>query len=348
MKKRISRTGHSLLLTLVVLAGCGGSDDRSQIAYGVVRDEVPTRIIVVDDDGKNARRVTGAKRGESPVLPTWSPDGQRIAFVRFRAAGGPGSLQVFVVNADGSGERQVGEGTLPQWTSDGRSLVVERPSAPPKAATIHVLSVDGEGERQLTTGSAPTLSHRGNEVAFVRYTFRRRANEWVIAGSSLHTISLDGTGLRRLARAEGQQIRFVQPSWLPDDSAVAVLERRGGLGGPLLTISPNGRRRQIVPSVGETYDWSREGDQVAYTRDGMLFIVRPDGTEVASYGESNAIDIGWSPDGQKVAFSTQEGMETGQFVGLYVIDVDEDTRGRIALADGFVMYFDWRPEEPED
>jgi Tol biopolymer transport system component len=345
MKKRRSRIGHSLLLALAALAGCGGSEEHSEIAYGVVRDEVPTRIIVVDDDGKNARRVTGAQRGENPVLPMWSPDGQRIAFVRFRASGGPGSLQVFVVNADGSGERRVGEGTLPQWTSDGRSLVVERPSAPPKAATIHVLSVDGQGERQLTTGSAPALSHRGTEVAFVRYTFRRRANEWVIAGSSLHTISLDGTGVRRLARTEGQDVRFVQPSWLPDDSAVAVIERRGGLGGPLLTVSPNGRRRQIVPSVGETYDWSPEGDQVAYTRGGRLFIVRPDGTEVAEYGRSNAIDIGWSTDGRKVAFSTQEGMETGQFVGLYVIDVDEDTRRRIALADGYVMYFDWRPEE---
>jgi Tol biopolymer transport system component len=347
MGKRMSPIRHSLLLTLVVLAGCGGSEERSEIAYGVVREEVPTRIVVVEDDGTDAYRVTGAKRGESPVLPVWSPDGNRLAFVRFRASGGPGSLQVYVVNADGSGERLVGEGTQPRWTNDGRSLVVERPVAPPKASTIHVLSVDGKQQRLLTIGSGAAISHDGSRVAFVRDTYRRRANQFVVAASSLNTIPLDGTGLRRLARTTRADTRFVQPSWLPDDSRVAVIERRGGLSGPLVTVSAGGQRRVVVPSVGETYDWSPKGDLVAYTRDGSLFIVRPDGTEVEAFGESNAIDIEWSPDGTKIAFSMMEAIENAQYVGLYLIDLDKDERRRFALADGFVAYLDWRPEQPD-
>ena len=351
MGKRTSRIRHSLLLALVALAGCnapwGGSEERSQIAYGVVRDEVPTRIVVVEDDGTDSQRVTGAKRGESPVLPVWSPDGKRLAFVRFRAAGGPGSLQVYVVNTDGSGERLVGEGTQPRWTNDGRSLVVERPVAPPKASTIHVLSVDGKGQRLLATGSGAAISHDGSRVAFVRDSYRRRANQFVVAASSLNTIGLDGTGLRRLARTTRADTRFVQPSWLPGDSAVAAIERRGGLGGPLVTVSPSGRRRVIVRNVGETYDWSSKGDLIAYTRGGILYIVRPDGTEVEAYGESNAIDIEWSPDGKKIAFSMMEAIENAQYVGLYLIDLDKRERRRFALADGFVAYLDWRPEEPD-
>jgi TolB protein len=347
MRERRGHIGHSLILACALLAGCmGEEEERWEIAYGSVRDEAPTRIVVVEDDGTDASRVTGARFRANPVLPTWSPDGRRLAFVRFRLAGGPTTLETSVVNADGSGERPLAEGTLPKWTNDGRFLLVERPRRPPQSSTIHVLSVDRAGERRLTIGSAPAVSHRGSRVAFVRHTYRRRADgEYVVATSSLYTISLDGTGLRRLAHTKRPDTRFTQPEWLPDDSAVAMIERRGGLGGPLVTVSP-GRRRVVVPTVGETYDWSPRGDLVAYTHDGILFIIRPDGTEVTSFGQSNAIDIEWSPDGRRVAYSIQEMLEAGQFVGLYVVEFDEEEgkRRRFALADGYAAYLDWRPK----
>jgi Tol biopolymer transport system component len=240
---------------------------------------------------------------------------------------------------------------LPQWSSDGRFLVVEQPrGAPPKVSTINVLPVDGGRQRLLTTGSEPAISFRGSRVAFVRHTYRRAGDKFVVATSSLYTIGLDGTDLRRLARINGPG-RFTQPSFLPDDSAVAVIERRGGLGGPLVTHSRDRGRRVIVPNVGETYDWSPIGDLVAYTRDGILYVVRPDGTEVDALGQSNAIDIEWSPDGKKVAFSVQEILETDvAFVGLYVIEFDENEgkRRRFVVAEGFAAYLDWAPLPPEE
>jgi Tol biopolymer transport system component len=349
MGKRMTRISHSLLLALALLAGCGGEQKRSELAYSVVREEVPTRIVVVEDDGTDARRVTGARFRANPVLPAWSPDGQRIAFVRFTQTGGPKALQTYVVRADGSGERQLGQGTLPVWTSDGRFVVVERPQTPPQPSTIHVFSSDGRSQRRLTVGSAPAAAHRGSRIAFVRYTYGRRRPD-VVTSSSLYTISLDGTGLRLLARTKGREIRWVQPKWLPDDSAVTVAQRTGRVtgSGPLLTFSMNGRRRVIVPKVGETYDWSPNADLLAYTLGDLLSIVRPDGTEVDSFGQSNAIDIEWSPDGTMVAFSIPEVLQTGQFVGLYIIEVDEGKRRRFVITDGSVAFFDWRPEPPSD
>ena len=351
MGKRISRIRHSLVLAILLLAGCMGEEEHWEVAYSAIREEVPTRIVVVQDDGKKSRRVSGARFRANPVLPTWSPDGGRIAFVRANPAGGPGAFETYVVNADGSGERRLGKGTLPVWTRDGRSVIVERFGDPSQSSTIHVMAADGSGSRRLAIGAAPTVSHDGARVAFVRYTLRRRPNGdcCMTTSSSLYTISLDGTGLRRIARTSQPDIRWVQPSWLPDDSAVAVLQRRPGaaLGGPLLTFTPSGRRRQIVPRVGETYDWSPKGDLVAYSEGEILFIIRPDGTEIDSYGQSSAIDIEWSPDGTMVGYSIQEVLQTGQFVGLYVIEVEEQVRRRFVIADGFAAYLDWRPK-PQD
>ena len=351
MKKRTRLATHSLLLALSVgLTGCmGGEEERMQLAYGVVRDEVPTRIVVVEDDGTDSERVTGARRGHNPILPRWSPDGQKIAFVRYNPAGGPGAVQTYLVNADGSGERRLGEGTQPRWTGDGRFVIVERPRIAPQNSTLHVLPLAGGAARRLTIGSNPAISNDGTRVAFVRHTFRKiSAREYEETSSALYTIRVDGTGLRRIAQIKRPGGRMTQPQWLPGDRGIAVIERPTGLGGPLVTYV-QGKRRVVVPEVGETFDWSPVGDLVAYTEGGLIFIVRPDGTEVDSYGQSNAIDIGWSPDGKKVAFSVQEVLQTEvEFIGVYTIDVEKQERRRIVFTDGIASYFDWRPLPAED
>jgi Tol biopolymer transport system component len=351
MRKRLTRIRHSLVLGVVVLAGCmGGGEEPLEVAYSAIRDEVPTRITVVQDDGKKARRVSGARFRANPVLPAWSPDGQRIAFVRTDPAGGPGAFETYVVNADGSGERLLGEGTLPVWTNDGQSVVVERLRQIGQNSTIQVYSADGRNKRTLTTGSAPSVSPRGSRVAFVRFTYRRRPNgDFIPTSSSLYTIALDGTGLRLLGRTTVRNIRWVQPKWLPDGSAVSVVQRIGAVAGsgPLLTFSTNGRRRVVVPRVGETYDWSPQGDRVAYTLGDNLTIARRDGTELETHGSSSAIDIDWSPDGKKVAFSIPEALQTGQYVGLYVIELEAQERRRFVITDGFAAYLDWRPKTEE-
>jgi len=77
-------------------------------------------IFSMSADGTDVTQVTS---GHFDRQPTWSPDGQRIAFVRENLDGGS---DIFIVNADGSGAKQLTTGSIrpadPTWSPDGRTI----------------------------------------------------------------------------------------------------------------------------------------------------------------------------------------------------------------------------------
>jgi TolB protein len=60
-------------------------------------------LCVINADGSHLTRLTNNAVAE--LTPTWSPDGSQIVF--HRRVAGPGSFQLFVMNSDGTGERQL-------------------------------------------------------------------------------------------------------------------------------------------------------------------------------------------------------------------------------------------------
>ena len=95
--------------------------------------------------------------------PAWSPDGRAIAFDR-RIGRRPGDLgvnaslfEIYVMNADGSGQRRLARGTRPLWSPDGRKIAFSRPvdNGPGFPFTrdnwdIFVMNPDGSEQRNLT------------------------------------------------------------------------------------------------------------------------------------------------------------------------------------------------------
>ena len=70
-------------------------------------------------DGSEQTRLTEISEPEWITDPHWSPEGQRIAFASIRE----GNWDIYVVNADGSGERRLTTDSAdyesPQWSPTG-------------------------------------------------------------------------------------------------------------------------------------------------------------------------------------------------------------------------------------
>jgi Tol biopolymer transport system component len=84
------------------------SPDGKRIAFVSDRDG-DEEIEVMNADGTGRMQLT-----HNDIIdwhPTWSPDGESIAFVRFAPQDDPDNNLILVMNADGSGERKLAEGS---------------------------------------------------------------------------------------------------------------------------------------------------------------------------------------------------------------------------------------------
>ena len=98
---------------------------------------------------------------------SWSPNGKRVAFEADPV--GDGNLEVFVMNADGTGLRQLtdspGRDFWPDWFPNGHQIAFtsDRTGAP----NIYVMNADGSDQRALTDESVaasmePDVSSNSN------------------------------------------------------------------------------------------------------------------------------------------------------------------------------------------
>ena len=110
-----------------------------------------TWSVVVHDVKSGVRRTLVEKRTPL-VLPTYSPDGRRIALAGKNSRG---DTHLFVMNADGSNLTPVTDGAgelniMPRWGSDGETLYFYQ--VRPRQ-TFRSISVSGSGSREIAPWS---------------------------------------------------------------------------------------------------------------------------------------------------------------------------------------------------
>jgi TolB protein len=226
------------------------------------------------------------------VRARWSPDGRRLAFVRWGAV----SPELYVVRPGGGRPRLLAQTAWFTWSPDSKKIAYSQDTGTDTA--IFILRAAGGHPTLVTSRGGQFLSWSpdGRKLAFVR------DNE------SLYVINAVGTKPRQLAR--GLKVIQGYVSWSPDGARLAfypccnkgfaIVDADGshlrtlvGRGILLPSWSPDGRR---IALSGELTTGS--GADLKGT-----FLIRPDGTGFRriSFLGDNPFTAAWSPDSRKLA-----------------------------------------------
>ena len=173
-------------------------------------------IFVMNADGSGQTQLThNGIPDVGNANPTWSPDGQRIAFTHT-------AHEIYVVNADGSGEMRLTQTAElqrdPDWSPDGRQIAFEGFAG--NASQVYVMNADGSAPRQLTNTSGgnrePTWSPHGRQIAF---TSDRDGN------TEIYVMNADGSSQNRVTDNPATD---ASPTWSPDGRQIAFTSNRDG------------------------------------------------------------------------------------------------------------------------
>jgi TolB protein len=268
----------------------------TRVAYVSVLGHVPNKsyqLLVADADGMNPRVVM--QSNEPLMSPSWSPDGQSLAYVSFE-----GRLPTVYVQELRTGERRrvsarAGVNQAPAWSPDGKKLALTL-STRDGNLDIYTLDLGSQALTRITDDpgidTEPQWSNDGRSLYFTS----DRAG-----GPQIYRVGIQpGDKPRRLTFQNAYNAR---PRLSPDESQLAFVTQEEG-AYRIATMDLRGRGDVQVLTRGHfdvSPSYAPNGAEIIYaSRDrgrGVLALVSADGRVqerlVSSEGEVQ--EPAWSP-----------------------------------------------------
>jgi hypothetical protein len=205
------------------------------------------------------------------AFPQWSPDGQRIAFLR---TSGEGDAMYSVAAAGGNEQKIVdvrafpgagGPALSPDW-----SKVAFWYSGP-----LRVENVDGSDPHDVAS-------------RFSSFEWAPDSRRLVFVDAGIFVVNADGTGSTSLGPGDS-------PAWSPDGRQLAFV----GPGGLVSVMNSDGTERRIVYSAAVARDpsWSPDGNRLAFLVGESLTVMNVDGSQLRTLPGAFFGSPQWSHDG---------------------------------------------------
>jgi len=282
-------------------------DPEADPAVDAQRAWLAAEIYLMDGDGSNVRRVT--ENAYSDGFPALSPDGTRIVFDsnRLRAEGEPfNTSDLFVMNADGTGQTSLVRGSSATWSPDGKRIafhasasgtskpINQLPGAATTDSDIFVMNIadflkNRARPKNITNNPAaidddPDWSPKGQKIIFTRHAVTDNTDNHVTA----EIYVIDAEGKNKPTRLTNNTEEERAPSWSPDGKRIVFSCRRGGPDFEICVMNADGTGQvQLTDNtIGDlTPSWSPDGKKIVFHRriggrgQFQLILINADGTD---------------------------------------------------------------------
>jgi len=295
-----------------------------------------TAFVFVSDSSGNPDIYLQRVGGRNPVnltadspapdtAPSFSPDGERVAFRSDRDGGG-----IFVMGSTGESVKRLTDfGYDPAWSPDGKQIVFstgdgQNPWSRDALAQLWVVPSSGGEVRQLTkTGDAvqPSWSPSGRRIAF-----------WGLRSDSgqrdLWTIPADAAGEPVPVEVTSDPAVDWNPVWSPDGRTLFFASVRGGsMNLWRVAIDEASGRPRGEPQPVTTP--SRMSGSISLSRDGrqLMFVSSDQRSTIQRFGLDAAGRVSAPPrpvfQGSRVIY-TQDLSPSGEWIVFSTLGVRED------------------------
>ena len=291
-------------------------------------------LYTVPADGGKATMVS---HGGYPVVPRFSPDGERI-FHFNNANEGNGSWQrlaISVVSAEGGHVKNLPLESdekmyIPGWgggnrvSPDGKRIAFAGKTQKDPDLHFHIwtLSVEGGKPKKLTESPEecsdmfPCWSPDGSAVAFVRGRVSKNYAEG-FGERNIYVVDKAG-GEPKSLTAESDRVNYGPIAWSPDGKMLAYYS----IESTINVIPAEGGKPHVVGqvrsnNVNTELAWSPDSKRIAFNT--WLPALNETGIKVMSLEDGSIVDIktdlvdtnvyhlDWSPDGKKLVFGGYKG-----------------------------------------
>jgi len=332
--------------------------DMDLIAFTSTRDD-NSEVYVVNADGSSMRNLSNNPTSDEHAR--WSPDGTIIAFTRTIVPAQSPTFwneEVFVMNAsDGSAQTNLTNNEAldfdGQWSPDGKRIAFNT-SRDPRWFRIYTMnSADGGAIQNLTNNPdanyEPTWSPNGTKILFQVQSGANNPLDW----SDLYTMKAedgsDPSNLTNNAAMEGGA------RWSPHGTEIAFVR-----GNEIYIMNADGGGLRNLTNSPTAFDydpsWSPDGRRIAFVSDArrppnaeVYVITAADGSGLTRLTNNraivNAYDRGpeWSPDGRRIAFTSQRGGNRE----IYVMNADGSDQRNVSNHPRDDFDPQWKPRRPQ-
>jgi Tol biopolymer transport system component len=268
-------------------------------------DERGQHLYLVEPDGSAVRQLTHGDVFDE--APDWSPDGTRLAFVRWDGAASRVSLMVMDVSTGETRAIAGGPCAQPDWSPDGTAIAFSSrvdgngviATVSPTGGEPRVVADDG-----FASAEDPDWSPDRAEIVF-EATRSDAPSSWDIYG-----VAPDGSGLRNITETPAPDESEVWPRWSPDGTSILVARGPGVM----------------------------TGDDVH-----LYFLITPDGRTIRQVNDGSSFDQepNWSPDGRYLVFDSDRSGATE----VWTLDLESGELSQVTNGGGAEPA--WQPIEAE-